>query len=67
MARHPADLLSLTFGLLFAAAGLMLLTDRTDWTSLAWIGPLAAIILGAVLILMARSSGAAGDEEPTEA
>jgi uncharacterized membrane protein len=67
MARHPADLLSLTFGLVFAAIGLMMLTDSTDWRSFDWVGPLAAIILGAVLMLMARSSGAARDEESTEA
>ena len=67
MARHPADLLSLTFGVLFAATGLILLTDSTDWASFDWVGPLVAIILGAVLILVARSSGVAGDEEPTEA
>jgi len=66
MARHPADFLSLTFGLLFAATGLVLLSGGIDWVSLEWVGPLAAIVLGAVLILVARSSGRAGVEEPTE-
>lgn len=66
MARHPADLLSLSFGLLFAAAGLILLSGSTAWPSLEWVGPLAAIVLGAVLILVARSSGPAHDEGATE-
>ena len=44
-----------------AATGLILLTDSTDWASFDWVGPLVAIILGSVLILVARSSGAAGD------
>lgn len=66
MTRHPADLLSLSFGLLFAAGGLLLLSGSTDWPSLEWVGPLAAIVLGAVLILVARSSGAPRDEGTTE-
>lgn len=67
MARHPADLLSLTFGILFAATGIILVAGSTDWLSLEWVGPVAAIVLGAVLILVARSSDAARDEEATEA
>lgn len=66
MARHPADLLSLTFGIPFAAIGMILLSGSTDWLSLEWVGPLAAIVLGGALILVARSSGPARDEEPTE-
>ena len=66
MTRHPADLLSLSFGFLFAAAGLILLSGNVDWPSLEWVGPLAAIVLGAVLILVARSSRASRDEEAAE-
>ena len=66
MARHPADLLSLSFGLLFVAGGLILLSGNIDWPSLEWVGPLAAIVLGGVLILVARSSGAARDEGAIE-
>ena len=56
MSRHPADLLSLSFGLLFAAIGLVLLSGGGGALSLAWIGPLVAVALGAVLVLAARSS-----------
>ena len=66
MTRHPADLLSLSFGLLFAAGGLILLSGSAYWPSLEWVGPLAAIVLGAVLILVARSTGRAPDEGTIE-
>jgi hypothetical protein len=62
MTRHPADLLSLAFGLLFAAMGLLLLTGGFDTLSLQWVPPVAAIVLGGILILAARSIRAdAGD------
>lgn len=62
MARHPADLLSLSFGLLFIAIALVIFSGGIDALSLEWVAPLAAIFLGAVLILVARSSrSAAGD------
>jgi hypothetical protein len=66
MSRHPADLLSLAFGLLFAAIGLVLLSGDTGALSLAWVGPLTAIALGALLFLAARSSRTGPDERPTE-
>ena len=54
MQRHDVDLISLTFGLLFAVAGLVLLTgDATRGTVwLGWAGPAVAIGLG-VLVLAA--------------
>ena len=54
MQRHDVDLISLTFGLLFTVAGLVLLSGDpargTVW--LGWAGPAVAIGLG-VLVLMA--------------
>ena len=67
MARHTADLLSLAFGLLFAATGLLLISGGLDTLSLQWVPPVAAIVLGGILILAARSiradpgDAAAGD------
>jgi polyferredoxin len=66
MSRHSADLLSLTFGLLFAAVGLVLLSGSGGALSLAWVGPLTAIALGALLFLAARSTRSAPDEAPVE-
>ena len=66
MARHPADLLSLSFGLLFLAIGLVLLSGGSGALSLAWVGPLTAIALGGLLFLAARSSRPAPDETTEE-
>ena len=56
MTRHSADLLSLFFGLLFVAVGLVLLSGGAGALSLAWVGPLVAVGLGTVLVLAARST-----------
>jgi len=56
MARHAADFVSLAFGLLFAAVGLVLLSGDRGALSLAWVGPLTAIALGGLLFLAARST-----------
>jgi hypothetical protein len=61
MARHPVDLLSLAFGLLFGAASLLLLIGGIDAVSWEWIGPVAAIAAGGILILAARPKGPAAD------
>jgi len=66
MARHPTDFVSLVFGLLFVAIGLVLLSGSSGALSLAWVGPLAAVALGALLVLAARSTRAAPDEPPAE-
>lgn len=55
MTRHPADLLSLAFGLLLAGTGLLVLTGGIDTLSLRWLPPVAAIVLGGILILAGRS------------
>jgi hypothetical protein len=57
MERHRLDALSLVFGLLFAAAGLLLLSGGPALghnLPMQWVGPLVAIGLGAVLVLAAR-------------
>jgi len=64
MSRHRADPVSLVFGLLFAAIGLILLSGGDGALSLAWVGPLTAVALGALLILAARSTRTAPDEQP---
>ena len=66
MARHPADLLSLSFGLLFVAVALVLFSGGIATLSLEWVAPLAAIILGAILILVARSSPQSDDLPPQD-
>jgi hypothetical protein len=66
MGRHPADFLSLSFGLLFASVGLVLLSGDRGALSLAWVGPLTAIALGALLFLAARSTRTVPDEPPAE-
>ena len=67
MARHPADLVSLSFGLMFVAVALVLLSGGIDALSFEWVGPLAAIVLGALLILVARSSRpTTGEAQPED-
>jgi hypothetical protein len=67
MTRHPADLISLTFGLLFAAIGVLLLFGRIGDLRLDWVVPAATVILGVLLIVVARSMRSQPDDEPTEA
>ncbi len=66
MHRHPADLLSLFFGLLFASVGLVLLSGGSGALSLAWVGPLVALALGVLLVFAARSSRGPVVEQPSE-
>ena len=68
MTRHPTDFLSLTFGLAFVAFGLVLLSGGTGALSLEWVGPMAAIAIGGLLVLAARQVRATDDEaDPTDA
>jgi len=66
MTRHPADFLSLIFGLLFAAVGTVLLVGDIDSLSLGWVAPLVAIVLGALLITAGRSNGTASADVAEE-
>ena len=51
MNRHPADLVSLAFGLLFSVIGLVLLAGDQLALSWAWLAPTMVIALGAILIV----------------
>ena len=65
MTRHPADFLSLVFGLLFTGIGLVLLSGGFETLSLEWVGPLAVVALGGILILGGRSARTdSGDQSP---
>ncbi|MEO6579198.1 MAG: hypothetical protein ABIO99_09920 [Candidatus Limnocylindria bacterium] len=66
MKRHPADLLSLSFGLFFAAVGLVLMSGGSGALSLAWVGPLVAVVLGGILFWAARSMRPTTDEPTRE-
>ena len=50
MTRHPTDLVSLAFGLLFAAVAAVMLADERLALSWDWMAPGIAIGLGATLI-----------------
>ncbi len=79
MERHPLDLISLTAGLVFSAAGFIALTDllRLSVEDLRWIGPTLLILFGVVLVATSasrRRDGAAtadeveaGDTSPSSA
>ena len=68
MTRHSPDLLSLTFGTLFAVIGVVMLLGRLDGIRLDWVIPAATVILGVLLIVLARPIGREPrpDDEPTE-
>lgn len=66
MTRHPADLVSLTFGMLFVAIGFVLLLGRLDGIRLDWVLPAATVIVGVLLISVARSARRETDDPPTE-
>ena len=63
MARHHTDSVSLAFGLAFATVGLVLLAGGDGAISLSWLAPLAAVVLGVLLIFAARSTAAASPED----
>ena len=68
MTRHPPDLVSLTFGVLFAAIGILLLFGRSTELRLDWLIPVATVILGVLLIVLASPIGRKPkpDDEPTD-
>ena len=62
MTRHDTDLVSLAFGLLFAAIGLGILADARFAVSWAWLAPAIAIGFGVILIAAGwRRRGPASD------
>jgi multisubunit Na+/H+ antiporter MnhG subunit len=68
MTRHSPDLVSLTFGVVFAAIGVLLLFGRLDGIRLDWLIPVVAVALGVLLIVLASPIGRRpkADDEPTE-
>ena len=68
MTRHSPDLISLTFGVLFSVIGIVVLLGRLDGIRLDWIIPAATVVLGVLLIVLARPIGRQPrpDDEPTE-
>jgi len=57
MRRHPADLVSLMFGLLFLAAGSVLLSDHLDLLGdLRWAGPAVLIVVAMAMLASLRGS-----------
>ena len=50
MTRHPVDLVSLTFGALFAVIGLVMLAGDQLALSWEWLAPATVIGLGVILI-----------------
>jgi membrane protein YdbS with pleckstrin-like domain len=54
MTRHDTDYLSLAFGLLFAAVAAVMLFGELGAISWEWVGPVAVIAIGAIVILAAR-------------
>jgi hypothetical protein len=51
MTRHAFDALSFTFGVIILIAGVMLLGGRPSTDALEWVGPLAAVGLGVVILI----------------
>ena len=68
MTRHSPDLVSLTFGMFFAAIGILLLVGQLDGIRLDWLIPTVTVILGVLLIVLASPIGRRPkpDDEPTE-
>ena len=66
--RHPPDLVSLTFGVLFAAIGILLLFGQLDGIRLDWLIPVITVVLGVLLIVLASPIGRKPkpDDEPTD-
>lgn len=61
MSRHRVDLLSFVAGLLVLLVGLLLLSGNLDQVPMEWVGPVAAIGLGAVIAVAARPARESGD------
>ena len=70
MTRHAFDAVSFTFGVIALIGGVMLLSGRPNTDALEWVGPLAAIGLGVVILIAtlprrrATTDDEASEEEP---
>ena len=71
MTRHAFDAVSFTFGVIVLIGGVMLLSGRPSTDALEWVGPLAAIGLGVVILIAtlprrrATADDEASEDEPT--
>ena len=67
MTQHAFDAVSFAFGAIFLIAGVMLLSGTPNAEAMQWVGPVAFIGLG-VLILIATVPRRRADapDEPTE-
>ena len=66
MTHHAFDAVSFAFGVLFLIGGVMLLNGTPNIDALTWVGPVAFVGLG-LLILVAnipRRRAEAADDEP---
>ena len=63
MTRHVVDAVSFTFGVIVLIAGIMLLSGRPNTDALEWVGPLAAIGLGVVILIATVPRRRAGSPE----
>lgn len=54
MMRHGVDRLSFAGGVLTLLVGLVLLTAGADGVALVWVGPIAVIALGILVVVAAR-------------
>jgi hypothetical protein len=63
MNRHPADLVSLAFGLLFSVIGLVVLANDQLALSWEWLAPTMVIALGAIFIAAGWRRRPAPDEQ----
>lgn len=68
MSRHAFDAVSFTFGVIFLIAGVMLLSGRPNTDALEWVGPMAAIGLGVVILIatVPRRRAGSADETPDD-
>jgi hypothetical protein len=63
MQRHPADPVSLVFGMLFAGAGGLLLANRFDLlTQVRWLVPLVLILVALAMLASASWSLGRSDD-----
>jgi hypothetical protein len=62
--RHPADLLSLVAGLAVLGLGLLLLSGGVGDIPFESVGPIAAIGVGALILVAARSRHKASEPGP---